>query len=699
MTRPRSARATHRHLRPVLAVAGILAALALLLGSFAAAAFAADTPRLTGKVTDQAGAVSSSDMTRVEAALDRLVAEDGVRLHALFTGTTGGRSPQAFAEDTATANGLARDDALVSIALDDHTYYLWVNDSVPLSSAEIETLLTDSLVPGLRAGDYAGAVIALADGMRAALAGTTATTVPATRAPTPASTTAATGGVTGGSGGTTPGGGDQGSGDGGATAIVLLVVIVGIVVIVGALVLVQQRKRTAAEAKALKAVVEQANEQLLAVDDLVREMDQEAAFAEAEFGAAAADPFRQAIAQARTELAAAFTVRQKLDDATPEDAATRAAMYREIVERTSRAEVIIDRQRQSIADLRAMEKRAPEILAALPAKSDALDARYAAAQATYAQLQATCAESLWKPLDGNLAEAAKRVEVVRSAADRGAAAIAAGDTLTGTRVAVASELALSQAGDLLGAIERLSADAADASAKIAGVLDDTEADLAAAEAATMAAGAAAAGPASPLASRIRDARGLVTATRATMATPKPDVIAAYRQAAQAAQAADDVLAAVRTEADRLAREAATLTATIRAAELEYQRAADFIATRRSSVDREARTRLAEAERHLAAAQTLAPNDLARAADEARQADALAEEAMRLAASDFDRHDSGGAPPRGGGGGMDVAGILVGAAVGAVLSGGGFGGTPWGSSGHGGGGGFGGSGGHGGGGGW
>jgi hypothetical protein len=619
----------------------------------------------------------------------------------LFTGTTGSRSPQAFAEDTATANGLARDDALVSIALDDRTYYLWVNDSIALSSMEIDALLADTLQPGLRSGDDAGAVIALADGMRAALVGATP---PGTQAPTAAPATAGATGSTVDGGGTSTGGGGNG-GDGGTTAIVLLVVIVGVVVAVGALVLVQQRRRVGADAKARKVVAEQANAQLLALDDLVRDMDQEAEFAEAEFGAQAADPFRQAIAQARTELAAAFAVRQKLDDATPEDAPTRAAMYREIVDRTSRAKALIDAQRASIENLRAVEKRAPELLAALPAKADALGARYAAARAVFTGLQATYAESLWKPVDGNLAEAAKRVEVVRSAAEKGATAIASGDTRTGTQLAVASEMALGQAGDLLGAIERLSADATDASAKIAGVLDETEADLAAAEAGTAAAGPAAAGPASPLASRIREARGLVTATRATLAAPKPDIIAAYRQAAQSAQSADQILAAVRTEADRLAREAATLTATIRAAELEYRRAADFVASRRSGVDREARTRLAEAERHLAAARSLAQSDLARAADEARQADSLAEEAMRLATADFDRYDGGAPPPRGGGGGVDVAGILVGAAIGSMLGGGGrgggggFGGTPWGSGGHGGGGGFGGSGGHGGGGGW
>jgi len=698
MSRPRSTHAVRRPARPVTAVAGALATVALLLGAVTSVALAADTPFLTGKVTDQVGALSSSDVTRVESALDRLATEDGVRLHVLFTDTTGSLSPQGFADDTAIANGLATDDALVSIALDDRTYYLWVNDSVPLSSAQIETLLGDTLQPGLRSGDAAGAVIALADGMRAALAGATAR--PATHAPTAAPTAARTaaGGSAGGASGTTTGGGES-KGDGGVAAIAILLVILAIVIAIGAAFVVQARKGGAAEAKARKDVAEQANAQLLLVDDLVRDMDQEASFAEAEFGATAADPFRQAIAQARVELAAAFTVRQKLDDATPEDAPTRTAMYREIVERTSRAEVIIDRQRQSIADLRAMEKRAPEILAALPTQADALGARYTAAQATFAQLQATYADPLWRPVDGNLAEAAKRVELVRSAAARGAAAIAAGDTRTGTQVAVASELALGQAGDLLGAIERLSADAADASARIAGVLDETEADLAAAEAGTAAAGTAAAGPASPLASRLREARGLVTATRASLATPKPDVIGAYRQAAQAAQAADEVLAAVRTEADRRAREAATLTATIRAAELEYRRAADYIASRRSGVDREARTRLAEAERHLATAQTLAPNDLGRAADEARRADALAEEAMRLASADFDRHDTGATPPRSGGGGVDVAGILVGVAVGAVLNGGGFGGTPWGSGGHGGGGGFGGSGGHGGGGGW
>lgn len=691
MVRPLRVRAIRRPVRLSLAVAGMLVGVALALASIAPAAIAADTPALTGKVTDLVGALSPADVARIGSALDQLDAEDGVRLHVLFTDTTGDLSSQAFAEDVAAQSGLATDDALVSVALDDRTYYLWVSYSVDLSNGEIEALLTERLQPGLRTGDHAGAIVALADGMRETIGGA----APPTRTTAPIAAATPAGGA----------GTGTGNGEGGGIPVLLLVVIVIVVIAVGAIAFVQSRKRGAAQAKARKDVAEQANAQLLALDDLVRDMDTEAAFAEAEFGAEAADPFRQAIAGAKGELAAAFAIRQKLDDATPEDAATRQAMYREIVERTTRAQGLIDAQRTSLANLRALERRAPEILAALPAKSDALDARYAAAEGAFEHLRTTYAEALWKPVDGNLAEAAKRVEVVRAAEEKGAAAIAAGETRTAAQLAVASELALAQSGDLLGAIERIATDAVEAAAKITGVLDETEADLAAADAG--AAGQAAPGPASPLASRIREVRGLVTATRASIAAPRPNVIAAYRQAVQAAAAADEILAALRTEAERVARQTAMLTATIRAAELEYRRAADFIASRRSGVDRQARTRLAEAERHLAAAQVLAPHDLARAADEARQADALAEEAMRLAASDFDRFDRGAPAPRGGGGGVDVAAILVGAAIGSTLGGGGrgggggFGGTPWGSSGggHGGGGGFGGGGGHGGGGGF
>jgi len=670
---------TRRLLAPLLAALAVLAL-------FAPVAFAVDPPRMSGPITDQTRTLSTADEARITAAADALERDTKVQLFTLFVDSTSPRGMEEFANQTAIKNGLGTKDALLAVALGDRTYYLWVNDSVPLDNAQIDALLVDRLEPGLQAGDYAGAVAAVADGMRAELAGAGVTAAPATGVPgtvAPAPSDVASGSTSGK--GPNP---------------VTLIAIVVVVALIAGIWLMLTRKRNAQLGALRSDLSSQANSLLVSADDVIRDMEQDVAFAQAEFGDDAAAPFAAAVAEAKAEMAEAFKVRQKLDDEVPENEATRERMHREIIERCMKAEALVEAQRGNIENLRELEKKAPEILDGLPAQEDQLEARVGAATQTYGRLGSTYAESLRQPVAGNLEEAQKRLDIVRLAVDKGKAAFAEGDTRTGTQLAVASQVALQQAGDLLGAIERTATAADDASATVAGVLAETETDLANAKATVGSVG----GPAQ-LTTRIGEVEALVAAARAAAAQPKPDPIAAYRQAVQAAEAADEILAGIRSEAERIARQKATLQQTLGAAELEYRRAADFIAARRSGVDREARTRLSEAERHLAAAQVLATQDVARAAEEARLADSLAEQAMQLASADFDHYDQGGpgAPPSrggggGGGGGVDVAGILIGAAIGGMLSGGGggggghgggghgggFGGTPWGGGGGGGG---------------
>ncbi len=648
-------------------------------------------------MTDTTGTLSSADTERIRAAQDRLFAEDGIGLYVLFTETTDGLDSSTYAGDVVRQEGLTAKDALLTIALGDRTYYLWVGDGVPLSNDQIDLLLADFLQPALRAGEYATAVVTTTDAMRAEI-GPAMTIRPATAAPAtigPA-VTAAPGGGTGATGS---------SGiDAGGIPLMLLSIVAGVIVVVGGFAFIQSRRRTgraaAATAREQKDLAVTANAGLLEVDDLVRDSDAEVGFAEAEFGADAAVPFRKAVDAAKEELAAAFAIRQKLDDATPEDAPTRERMLREIVDRTGRAKSGIDAQRAAIANLRAIEQRAPEILDALPAKADALEARYVAAETAFERLQGAYAEAVWKPVDGNLAEAAKRVEVVRAARDKGKDVLAAGDTRTAAQVAIASEMALAEVDGLLGGVERLAADADAASTNVPGVLGEVEADLASAKSSL-----GSAGPGSDLPGKVAGLEATVAGIRAQLAQPRPDIMDAYRRAVAAAQAVDEVLAGIRSAAERAARERATLDATIGAAAQEVRRAADFVAARRAGVDREARTRLAEAQRRLDQARALAPTDVAAATQEARAADSLAVEAMRLASSDFIRYDQtswpGPRPPAAPSrGGVDVGAIVLGAAIGAILggggrgSGGGFNGSPWGSpggfgGGHGGGGSFGG----------
>ena len=123
---------------------------------------------------------------------------------------------------------------------------------------------------------------------------------------------------------------------------------------------------------------------------------------------------------------------------------------------------------------------------------------------------------------------------------------------------------------------------------------------------------------------------------------------------------------------------ARLARDIAAAQAQITAAADYISTRRGGVGAQARTRLAEAERHLAAALQLEDENSDEALKHAHAAAQLATRATQLAQADVrdweDRHR-----PRGGSGGGNIAGaVLGGILINSVLrgggsSGGGFGG--------------------------
>jgi hypothetical protein len=102
---------------------------------------------------------------------------------------------------------------------------------------------------------------------------------------------------------------------------------------------------------------------------------------------------------------------------------------------------------------------------------------------------------------------------------------------------------------------------------------------------------------------------------------------------------------------------------------------DFIDTRRGIVGPEARTRLAEAVRHIGAADAKRSTDPAEAIAHANGASMLAAQAQSLASADVQNAQQSYMGPYGRGGGGNMGAILGGILIGNVLSGGlgGFGG--------------------------
>jgi hypothetical protein len=668
-SRPSLGRVRRRSIARRSAVAAALLALTLT-----ATALAADIPRLEGAVTDRTGALADG-IDEIEVALDDLLDEHQVQLFVLFVATTDELSATEFVDATATENSLGADDALLLVALDDRTDAIWVSDSVPITDDELNGIISGTLEPGLRSGDFPAAVIATAQALGQA---TTPVVLP-------------TGGP-GATDGPKPTGGlfeppvdepaDNGLGLLGLVGIVLvgLGIVLIAVWIVSKLVLWREAEE---RDRRTGALAREANSQLIATDERVRAALQEIGFVEAQFGSEEAAPFRDALAQARTELGGAFEIRQRLDDAQPEDPPTREAMLRDILERCGRAAAALDAQAARIDQLRNLEREAPAILASLPAQLDAQLERLPAATETLRVLSAAYAEPAWAAVKGNIAEATKGLEGARAAIERGNTAVASATGTGAAREIVVAQQGIAGAASLLDAIGTTAKAIRDTEAGLTGLLEAAAADLRAARDAE---------PderpdgTPPLDTRFADAEAALRTARAAVADRPPEPIGAGKSASNARQLAGELLAAVRADAEQQARFLASLEASLTAARAEVDRAEAFISTRSAGMRRRARTRLAEASRLLASAEGLRESDPKQAMAEALRADKLAGEAFTLANRDFARWDRTGQTASGGG--ADIAGAILGGIIGGILSGGGrngsrgagWGGSSWGSPG-------------------
>ncbi|MDN5858853.1 MAG: hypothetical protein L0H84_09540, partial [Pseudonocardia sp.] len=179
------------------------------------------------------------------------------------------------------------------------------------------------------------------------------------------------------------------------------------------------------------------------------------------------------------------------------------------------------------------------------------------------------------------------------------------------------------------------------------------------------------------------AEAAITAADQAAGAAQPDPLEALRLLDEANTALDAGIADARAEQDRARRATAALEQALLTARSSVAAAQDFVTTRRGAVGGPARTRLAEAQRHLQNARR--GGDPAAALGEAQVAERMAQEALRLARSDV----SGWSGPAAGGRGLgvDLGSLVLGGILAGGLSGrggggfrGGFGGSGGGSGG-------------------
>ncbi|WP_338672731.1 TPM domain-containing protein [Streptomyces sp. SCSIO 30461] len=658
----------------------LVAAWWLLVPAAQCEARAEDPVRLSGQgqITDPVGALGDLD-GQVEAAQDRLYDTHGVQLFVVYVRDFSGRSAQAWADETATKNGLGRDDILMAVATRDRQYAYSADTDAPLSQQQMDDVARTAIEPALRQNDWAGAAIGAANGYAAVLSGRSV--------PVPS---------------ITPGPADPAGGDARGASDTDLIVPIAVAGGASALAVYAytRRRRRAAERTTpggathekgwghpgggtgagsptplpeLPELDARAKQTLVETDDAIRTSREELGFATAQFGEEATKPFTEALEYAQGELTAAFRLRQALDDAYPEDDATRRLMLDEIISRCAEADRRLDAETDGFDRLRALEENAPHALATADAAYRELTGRTDTAQATLTVMGRRYAESAAAPVAGDVEQARQRLLFASATLGEARRALEQGDNAAAAVQIRAAEGAVDQATRLIDAVDRRAQDLAEAAGKLPGALSETDADLA--DARGLLEGTAAGISTADLQGRIGRAEAVVAEVRHAVQSGPYDPIDALRRVEEADAMLDEALAGARESEQAARRARALLDQATLTARSTVTAATDFITTHRGAVGAQARTRLTEAHRRLERAEELASVDPQGALPEAQQAGALARQAQGLAEQDVRSYGDpfgpgGGAGRMGGSGGGLNGAVLGGIILGGLLGGGG-----------------------------
>ncbi|GAB7191292.1 TPM domain-containing protein [Kineococcus sp. NUM-3379] len=632
------------------------ALLAALLLAPAAPALAVPPQRLAQQVTDDVGALAGAGGD-VEAALRELQAEDGLQLWVVYVDSFDGLSGPVWAQRTFAASGFGADDVLLAVAVEERSYGYGRGQGARITEAELQAVTRERTEPRLGAGDWPGAVVATAEGVGDAV-----------------------------------GGGGPGAASGGGGGGVLPLLLLGGAVVTGAVLLGARRRRggaggsrgvpagAPAEADPFAGeptdqLDQRANALLVQADDAVRSSAQELDFARAEFGEQETAAFAAALERARAALTAAFATRQRLDDDQPESEPERRRLLAQIVTSCTEAGAALDAEAQRVEELRDLVGNAPARLEQVAAEAARLRAQVEPARREVARLLERYGPEALAQAADDPDEAQARLDAADTAVREGREK--AGDPSAGGAVVAAvrtAQEACAQAAQLLQTVARAGADLERAREELPVAVERLRADLE--QARSLPAGAA--GGAGDVVARAR------VALESAVSGSGRDPLGTLRRLAEAERALEAVLGQVRQAEEVRRREGEALEQTLLVARAEIDAAEDFIATRRGAVGGAARTRLGEAQRHLARAVALRPGGAREALEHARTAAALAQEAAELARADVDvwrgtagygGHGAGYGGGYGGGhgrgyGGADVGAQVMGAVLGGILAGGG-----------------------------
>jgi len=611
-------------------VLALLLALLALAAPAALAPSASAVPPLTAldsEITDLADVLTADDEAQVQAALDSLADETPYQLFVVYVDSFDGTDGRDWANRTATDAGLGVNDLLLAVATEDRAYGLSVDSNNGLSDSRLDQV-EEVAEDHLRDDDWVGAAIAAADAVR-------------------------TGGTS-----------SSGGGAWGAAAAVGGIAVAGGV---GGWLWYRSRRKGRQPAPGTQgddATLPTAELQrrvgtaLVEIDDAVRTSEQELGFAQAEFGLEATQEFSAALEGAKADVAQAFHLRQELDDEVPEDEPRRRQLLVGILELCERATSALDAQTDAFDKLRALQRRAPELLDETEQRAGEIEARLPVARETLAALAASYPVAALASVRGNPDQAAALVAHAREAVASGRGSLSGRTRAAAVAHLRAAQNALGQAATLLDAVDQAGAQLASAGADLDKGLASIGQDVADAARLVPAGGPASEGMPDPVAVAAAVAEAEAAMAQARDARSGGDPLAALHRLTSAEAALDAVLAPARAKAEADARARALLRDTLGRVDSQVRATQDYVATRRGAVGPEARTRLAEAARLVAEAQSLQTQDPQAALERAQRAEQYAQQATRLAEQDTSSWGAGQGPGGSNVGGMVLGGILL-----------------------------------------
>ncbi|MES9521243.1 hypothetical protein [Streptomyces capoamus] len=387
----------------------------------------------------------------------------------------------------------------------------------------------------------------------------------------------------------------------------------------------------------------QARAALRLADDCVRTSEEELSLVRELFGEERTEPFTHALRAAETELSAAFAIWRRYEQGVPEEAGARHQALVGVIGRCAEAGRRLDAEAAALDRLRGLDAAPRDadreggqggrgVGAALVVAEERfreLAARTVTAQEVLAALRKRYAPSAVDPAAGYVEQAKDRLLFATARLNEARQAVDAGDRERAVRQLRAGEGAVVQAGVLVDGVERLAARLREAAALVPAALTGAEAELAAPRR-----GRERTTAAQPHA-RPAHADVVLAAVREELTGGPYDPLDALRRITRAAGRPGGPRSGVLDTAAQLVARGSVAVAE------------EFVAVHRGAVGAQARARLAEAVRELAAG-------------DADRADAAAGEARELAERDVRAY---GTPHLGTEG--DTAG-LAGAVLGGIL---------------------------------